>query len=208
MLQISNIIDIVVVKYISSELDKKCYDNFMAYLSQIKNLNIYIHDNTYDNIGLVKARNNLIEQCRSNIVCFCDYDIMPKSIEWDKILSKLQEDNSIGIISPVTTKFSSVNRSLEWQPKTYISCNMMFMRLDTFKQLGMFDDNFFVAYADWDLVKRVQLADLKILQHNYSIIDHFGLARYRSNKGPIWRKDFATYINKWGKDGVLDRLKK
>lgn len=204
----SEAIDVIVVKYIKSDLQKNAYNNFMSYLKTVEDINIHIHDNTTNNIGLVKARNELIKQCSCDFVCFCDTDIAPKFIDWRKIKIKLQEDPQIGIISPVTTKFSTINKLIEWQPKEYISCNMMFMRIDNFKKIGMFDEKFFVAYADWDLIKRVFLANLKILQHNTSTVDHFGLSKNYTNKGPVWRKDFSTYISKWGASGILDRTKK
>jgi glycosyltransferase involved in cell wall biosynthesis len=200
-------IDVIVVKYTSTELDKRAYDNFMTYLKSVVGVNIHVHDNNINNIGLSKARNNLIKKCSTNFVCFCDYDIIPQFIDWNKIILKLNNKN-VGIISPVTTKFSTVNKTLEWQNKEYISCNMMFMRTDTFKKIGMFDERFFVAYADWDIVKKVQLANLNILQHNKSFINHFGLSRYRPNKSSIWRKDFSAYVEKWSESGVLDRSKK
>lgn len=200
-------IDLVVIKYFGSESDIKLYNNFVDCISKFDNIRFHIHDNNINNIGLPKARNVTFGLCTNDIVCFSDFDINLKKIHWNAICSKLS-DPTIGIISPITTKFSTYNPSIEWQEKDYISCNMMFLRSDVFKLIDGFDERFFVAYSDWDLIKKIQSKNLKILQHNLSFIDHYGASRFNPNKGPIWRSDFNKFVDKWGKEGVLNRKAK
>lgn len=200
-------IDLVVVKYFGSHVDESLFENFISHIQQIPNITIHIHDNTDNNIGLSKARNLALQSCTKDIVCFSDFDVKLKNIHWDAISNKLL-DLDVGIISPITTKFSTSHRGIEWQEKTYIACNMMFMKSDFIKSIGGFDERFFVAYGDWDLIKRVQSHNLKILQHNFSVIDHYGASRFNYRKNSIWRSDFQKFINKWGNTGVLDRRAK
>jgi GT2 family glycosyltransferase len=85
---------------------------------------------------------------------------------------------------------------------------MMLFNRSRFESLGRWDEDFFVAYADWDIIRRIMNSGLKIYQHNKSSINHFGLSRHDPHKGMKWRKDFQTFIKKWGAEGQLDRTKK
>lgn len=200
-------IDLVVVKYFGSESDETLYNNFINYITKFNNIVLHVYDNNENNIGLSKARNIAFESCSNDIVCFSDFDINPQNIHWDAIYLKLS-DPSVGIISPITTKFSTYNSTIEWQEKDYISCNMMFLKSEVFKSINGFDERFFVAYGDWDLIKKVKDRNLKLLQHNFSVIDHYGLSRFNHRKGSIWRSDFKRFVDKWGPEGVLNRRAK
>tara|TARA_R100000700_G_C3101991_1_gene98631 strand:- start:8 stop:643 length:636 start_codon:yes stop_codon:yes gene_type:complete len=200
-------LDVCLVPYYTNKSKEE------QYLKDVKNYfieagaNVYIHDNTLANIGLSKARNKLIKNCKSEVVCLIDFDIEIINIDIPAIMKKLQQKD-VGIVSPVTERFSRKDKNLVWQEKEYLACNCMFIRRDTFDRIGLLDESFFVAYADWDLIKRVLNADLKIYQHNLSNLRHFGFSRNNPNKGPIWRRDFKQFVKKWGPDGVLDRTKK
>lgn len=200
-------IDVCLVKYFGSENDKGFFVSTTEEIKRQDGLNLLIHDNTKDNIGLVKARNLLYQQGSSDVVCFMDFDITINEVNWKEMYNKTNQ-NDVGIVSPVTTKFSTVDKNLIWQQKEYLSCNLMMINRKTFQDIGMWDEGFFVAYADWDLIKRMMNKGLKIYQHNQSSINHFGLSRHDPLKGPRWRRDFSYFVNKWGKDGCLNRGKK
>lgn len=196
-------IDVCLVKYITRDQEEVMWNNLISQLQQPVegiNINILIHDNNSDNIGLLKARNRLLLQ--SNIqstiryVCFMDFDIHIKSIDWSGIIQKLQSDPKIAIISPVTQRFSTVDVRTRWQEKKYIACNFMVFNRGVFNNVGAFDEDFFVAYGDWDMVKRCMDKGYKIIQDNHSVIQHFGTSRFNPKKSQIWAKDFAVYIKK------------
>ena len=43
---------------------------------------ILIHDNSVNNVGLVRARNELLTRARGDVVCFMDYDLELIEFHW------------------------------------------------------------------------------------------------------------------------------
>ena len=190
-------IDIGLVKYTTRDVEEEYFDNIYNYFNDL-NFNVIVHDNNENNIGLVKARNSILKQSQSKYITFCDFDIDVIKIDWDKIIEKFEQDETVGIISPITDRFSTVKKDIEWQEKEYLSCNFLIMNRFNLNKIGGFDENFFVAYGDWDLKVRFMKNGFKLYQHNLSKIKHFGFSRHNHQKGPIWRKDFNTFRNKYG----------
>lgn len=201
-------IDICLVKWFGADHVEETFNKTVDSLLSMNHVNLHIHDNTKDNIGLPAARNKMLDECHQSIVCFMDFDISFNNMCWYSLCQKLLVADEVALVAPVTTRFSSVNKNVEWQLKEYLSCNFMMFRKSTFEKLGGWDEDFFVAYADWDMIRRIMNSGLKIYQHNKSSIDHFGLSRHDPQKGLKWRTDFQTFIKKWGAEGQLDRTKK
>lgn len=192
-----NLVDIGLVKYTQSKEEEEYFNNICNYFNSL-NFNVIIHDNNSDNIGLIKARNLILNQSQSKYIVFCDFDINVIQIDWEKIFKQFECDETIGIISPLTTRFSTVDKTIEWQQKEYLSCNFFIMDRLRLNQIGCFDESFFVAYGDWDLKVRFMNKGFKFYQHNLSSIQHFSFSKRNPNKNPIWKKDCNAFFNKYG----------
>lgn len=202
------VIDICLVKYTPTDRCEEQFSKIVNFFSDDSRFNVLIHDNNIENIGLVKARNILLKKSNADYICFLDFDIEIKHICWDDIIEKFESTEDVAIISPVTTRFSTVDNNVRWQPKEYLACNFMIFKKSTFERIGTFDEAFFVAYGDWDIVKRCMDNKLLLLQDNKSYIDHYGFSKENPEKGKLWRKDFATFVSKHGADATLDRTMK
>lgn len=184
-------IDIILVKYFNSKKDEEHFYKVCDRLSDF-NLNIIIEDNTIDNIGLVKARNNAFEKSTNKVVCFMDFDVSIIDVDWDKIYDKALEPN-VGVVCPAVGR----KNKNEWFYGTYVHPHMMVIESDKFDKIGRFNDEFFVAYSDWDLYKRCFVNKLFIVQHGFSLIKHYGFSRSNPNKSYLWRKDRMIYNRLW-----------
>jgi len=165
-------------------------------------LNVEIWDNDEDNIGLTKARNKLLERTSSEFVCFMDFDldVTQLNIDWQAMCEKMSQNKMIGLTVPYTLNESGKNDLLEWEEKYYLPCHFMIARRQVImEELGGLDDRFFVAYQDWDLIKRLGDLGYITLQHNKSLISHYGYSKYSLDKRSLWNADYRQYISKWGK---------
>lgn len=195
-------IDVGLVKYTRDEVEKQQFQKVVDYFKNCDcgiTFNIIMHDNDVENVGLCKARNIILEKSKSDYICFLDFDNDITSIDWRAMLCKFKEDSSVGIIAPITKKCSSVKKNIIWQKKKYLCCNVMLFHKRVFHKIGKFDEDFFVAYGDWDIIKRTLDEDFIILQHNQSAVAHHSFSKKNPKKSLIWRTDFQTFIKKHGK---------
>jgi GT2 family glycosyltransferase len=195
------VVDVGLVKYTRDKAEKQRFQKLVDYFKNCDcgiTFNIIIHDNDVDNMGLCKARNIILEKSKSDYVCFLDFDNHIDSIDWRAMLHKFEEDSSVGIIAPITKRCSSVKKDITWQKKEYLCCNVMLFHKRVFNKIGKFDEDFFVAYGDWDIIKRTLGNDFIILQHNQSAVTHYSFSKKNPRKGLIWRTDFKTFIKKHG----------
>ena len=75
----------------------------------------------------------------------------------------------------------------------------MFMRVDTLKRAGLFDERFFMYFEDFDLMRRIYRLAQNIYYPKVSIIHKHG-NEHRSNKTmlKISIRSAIAYFNKWG----------
>lgn len=166
---------------------------------------ILIHDNSINNVGLVRARNELLTQARGDVMCFMDYDLELIEFHW-KIMALMALENGVGIVFPYCHGMSSKHESWynEWEDKEVMPCNCFFISRQLLNELGRFDNKFHTAYADWDLIQRVHQDYTCMMQHNRSFVIHLDQPKSKE-KVKIWEMDHAHYLEKWQQD--LDRSK-
>lgn len=197
------IIDVLLVKYTPTKEDEKKYEQVCCELRKNPLLRIIEWDNNRENIGLSKARNILLKQSTAKFVCFMDTDFENFNIDWSSLATKIYGDISMTVPHDClqATKSNDI-----WDEKEYIACNCMIMLRSTIQKLGGFDEQFFVAYADWDLIQRIRRNGGRILQHNNSFVKHMGSSDKNPKKKEIWDRDYKKYLSKWG--SPLDRDKR
>lgn len=75
----------------------------------------------------------------------------------------------------------------------------MFLRMDVIKQVGMFDDRFFMYFEDFDLIRRVHRVSKTVFYPEVTIV-HNHAAEHRTNKKllRVSLQSAIKYFNKWG----------
>lgn len=187
-------IDVLLVKYTPHKQQEAAYLRTVAYLKR-QNVNLLVHDNTDLNIGLTAARNKLLKFCKSEYVVLMDYDFSELNIDFEDMTAYLQNHDN-GVIVARDSREGESHKQVEMFTSCY--CNFMMLRRSTLTKLNYLNNRYFVAYADWDLLNRLEVAGYKLLKHNVSTVTHLGLSNLSPNKKEIWAKDYDTYVNYWG----------
>ena len=188
-------IDALLVKYFTRPEDNKFFDIAMSwFLDHMPHISI--HDNNTKNIGLTKARNILIDQSKADVLILSDFDLLFGNMDI-QAMTEMAMQPDVGMVMPYHKGWNLVSPS-EWQPMEKCRCHFMVIRRQLLLDIGKLDERYFVAYADWDLLNRLEMQKLKILQHNKSEIRwHYHLSSRLPEKSMIWDKDRAAYDKQW-----------
>ena len=93
-------------------------------------------------------------------------------------------------------RFTGYDREME---VPYLSGCFMFLRVDALKQVGLFDERFFMYPEDIDLTRRMHEKFKTIFYPAVRIVHEHGKESYKSKKMLLvhmW--NLAKYFNKWG----------
>lgn len=84
----------------------------------------------------------------------------------------------------------------------YLSGSFMFLRLNALKEVGLFDERFFMYPEDIDLTRRIGEKYRTIFYPEVSIVHHHAQGSYKSFK-LLWihLTNMIKYFNKWGWSG-------
>lgn len=181
-------VDVILVKYCPNSQDEDAWNKTNSYL-QSKGVNILTRDNTHDNIGLVKARIELIKQSEAEYICFMDFDFSSIDIDFEAMKNQLRGDVAMAIPQSGSS----------WGMREGIPCNCILMKRRIYESLGGYDPRYFVAYADWDLVTKAWNAGLKVERVKGSKLSHQGASEKNHQKRELWNKDRDAYVEKWCK---------
>ncbi len=181
-------LDILLVRYCPNKLTAMQFNNTLATVSQWPNAKVYIHDNTKDNIGLVKARNLLLAQSSSPLVLLMDFDFDEFKIDLEAMCNKIQIP-AVGMVVPY---WRGSHLPTDWQTPTRIGCNFMMLRHEVLLEVGGLDERYHTARADWDLIHRIIKNGYYILQHNRSWVGHIPTDK-DPNKEVIYEQDRLIY---------------
>jgi GT2 family glycosyltransferase len=90
----------------------------------------------------------------------------------------------------------------------YLSGCFMFLRVEVLKEVGIFDERFFMYPEDIDLTRRIHEKYRTVFYPDVSIIHHHAKNSYKSAK-MMWIHivNLIKYFNKWGWFFDLDRRK-
>lgn len=84
----------------------------------------------------------------------------------------------------------------------------MFMRMDVLKEVGLFDERFFMYFEDFDLERRIHKVSKTVVYPSAKVV-HLGASEHRTNKKllKISIQSAIKYYNKWGWIFDSDRRK-
>lgn len=167
-------LDVILVKY----------GNHAQWIKTLEQVSLYgnvlTRDNSYDNIGLVKARIELINQSSADYILLMDYDFISLDVKIDAMMAAGYPISQPG------------NGGKGWQTATRFPCNFMLIERESYEYCGGLDPAYHTAYADWDLINRMA----PVMQHNPSTVKHIG-SPSTPEKRAIWSQDWAIYNEKW-----------
>lgn len=80
-----------------------------------------------------------------------------------------------------------------------VSGSFMFIRVDLLKQIGGFDNRYFMYFEDFDLARRIHKKS-KVVYYPLETIIHAHAAEHRTSRKLFWIsiKSAIKYFNKWG----------
>ena len=118
--------------------------------------------------------NNLIKYFNNKSV----YLISPKAVDENDCL----QDNARkfpSLLTPFLRKISFFKKnkyldSLDYNEVDWVSGMFMMVKSSKFKEIGMFDERFFMYYEDVDLCRRIKKSNGKILRINTEKVTHVG----------------------------------
>lgn len=89
----------------------------------------------------------------------------------------------------------------------YLSGCFMFLRMDTLKQVGLFDERFFMYPEDIDLTRRIHAVSRTVFYPQAQVIHAHAQDSYKSMR-MLWvhMTNMIKYFNKWG--WIFDRERK
>ena len=191
-------IDVILVRYCFTDDDVRLFDKTMDSLSKYP-VTVHVRDNTHDNIGLNKARLELISKCYAPILVMMDFDFESIDIDFPALAGRLNT-KGVGMTLPYsTTKVprppytECVKSKGEWQEILRIPCNCMCMKRSTYDMLGGLFSDYHTAYSDADLCRRIWRHRMIIEQHNKSSVVHVGKSSDSPEKRYIWDADKKVF---------------
>jgi len=175
---------IVVVENSSDENFKKELENSYEHLECILN---------YENLGYAKANNIGLEKAKTKYVFVLNPDTILKENTVQKILSSSLAIKDFALLAPmieneIEPNFGFFNKNKKnvlkdlMQTSTYFKVDFikgfaMFFNKDQFKDVGFFDENFFMYLEEIDLCKRLEtkniyvISDAKIIHLGAKAVD-------------------------------------
>lgn len=184
-------VDVLLVKYTPNELSEMAWEKTLETVSKW-DCGVLIHDNNVENIGLVKARNILLDQSEADVVVLMDFDFNEIDVNIKK-MARVAMD--FGVVVPRDTRRKKWYG--EWEIFEDCYCNFMVIERSLLNIVNNFDEKFVTAYADWDLLNK--LSDSGLVRHNSSVVNHIGLSATVPNikeKRKMWAKDLVQFSGK------------
>ena len=178
---------------LKKELENK-YNNIQCFL-------------TGKNLGYAKGNNLGISKVKSEYALVLNPDAILASDALDKLLTTANKLSDFAIIGPAKqNEFSKfdLNKNEDHVFKVdSLKGFAMLLNLDQFKDIGFFDENFFIYLEEIDLCKRLKNKNKKIYLDKNVLIHHLGgsshneIINYEMELSRNWHWMWSTfYFNK------------
>ena len=146
------------------ELEKK-YSNLKCFLAG-------------ENLGYAKGNNLGLSKVKSKYALILNPDATLSSDTLEEFLNSAENFPNFAIIGPAKQDEYSISHDKE-NPEQVFQVNSlkgfaMFLNLEEFKEVGFFDENFFIYLEEIDLCKRFKKKGKKIYLDRKVIVNHIG----------------------------------
>ena len=132
---------------------------------------------TGENLGYAKGNNLGLSKVKSIFALVLNPDTLMKKKSIDNFFNTALKYDDFAIIAPAVQekkdfKISEKNNNV-FEVES-VKGFAMFLNLDKFKDVGFFDDNFFIYFEEIDLCRRLKQLNKKIYLDSSIKIDHMG----------------------------------
>ena len=132
---------------------------------------------TGENLGYAKGNNLGLSKVKSSFALILNPDTLMKKKSIDNFFNTALKYDDFAIIAPAVQekkdfKISEKNNNV-FEVES-VKGFAMFLNLDKFKDVGFFDDNFFIYFEEIDLCRRLKQLNKKIYLDSSIKIDHMG----------------------------------
>ncbi len=141
----------------------------------------YVNVNCFlsgENLGYAKGNNLGLSKVKSDYVLILNPDAYLEKNTLDRLLSTANNIKDFSIIGPAKQDEFSNFDSHENQEDVFQVSSLkgfaMFLNLKQFKEIGFFDENFFIYLEEIDLCKRLKEKNKKIYLDKKVFINHLG----------------------------------
>ena len=140
---------------------------------------------TGQNLGYAKGNNLGLSKVRSEYALILNPDAYLENSTLDRLLYSANNFKDFAIIGPAKQNEYS-NLDLNKKEQDIFQVNSlkgfaMFLNLKQFKEIGFFDENFFIYLEEIDLCKRLKKNNKKIFLDKKLIIHHIGGSSHNEN---------------------------
>ena len=189
----NNKITIVINTFKSDDKINHCLDsidsNFKVIVvenSSNKNFKNHIEKNypnvkcilTGENLGYAKGNNLGLSKVVSEYALILNPDAMLEKEAVNNFLNIADKVKDFSIIGPAKqNEYSTTDENIEKDDLfevDYLKGFAMFLNLEQLKEIGFFDENFFIYLEEIDLCKRIKKSNKKIYLDKNIIINHVG----------------------------------
>lgn len=169
----------------------------------------------HENVGFGRAMNQGARLANGKYIALLNNDTWLMKA-WDKALVSQIEALKVEMICPYFYEGPFVESEMASISARFISRNkgkktkewgsiMMFFNLESFKQVGMFDEDYFVTFEDNDLLERCKNAGFQYYLVGDCFIWHHSKGTRGSMEGPskFEVEGLEIFVKKWGFDPRL-----
>ena len=128
-----------------------------------------------ENLGYAKGNNLGLSKVKTKYVLILNPDAELESDTLNNFFKTVNKIENFAIIGPATQDEKNIkNNSKELTEVDSVKGFAMFLNLKEFKDVGFFDDNFFIYLEEIDLCKRIRKKNKKIFVDPNILIRHQG----------------------------------
>ena len=132
---------------------------------------------TGENLGYAKGNNLGLSKVKSSFALILNPDTLMKKKSIDNFFNTAFKYDDFAIIAPAVQEkkdFKILEKNNNVFEVESVKGFAMFLNLDKFKDVGFFDDNFFIYFEEIDLCRRLKQLNKKIYLDSSIKIDHMG----------------------------------
>ena len=132
---------------------------------------------TGENLGYAKGNNLGLSKVKSSFALVLNPDTLMKKKSIDNFFNTALKYDDFAIIAPAVQEkkdFKILEKNNSVFEVESVKGFAMFLNLDKFKDVGFFDDNFFIYFEEIDLCRRLKQLNKKIYLDSSIKIDHMG----------------------------------
>ena len=130
------------------------------------------------NLGLCKSTNFLISKVKTKYFLFTQPDIEIDEISIENLVKGMNLRENIIFAGPVFNSTKNLNEKDQltenYKLKSKLDASIMLCDVKKVKQIGFFDEDFFLYWEDKDLMERVNRSNFKMIQVLNSFVIHDG----------------------------------